>query len=113
MFGCGGLWHASSKRLATRWPADGAKAALSILATDQPIDLLFSDIVIPGEMDGRELARAALALRPALRVVLTSGYPASALPAGKQTPRASLLSKPYRREELIRTVQVAIEESTR
>jgi signal transduction histidine kinase len=86
--------------------ADGARAALSILATDRPIDLLFSDFVIAGEMDGRELARAALALRPALRIVLTSGYSASGVGAGEQTP---LLSKPYRGEELIRTVRAAIE----
>jgi two-component system, cell cycle sensor histidine kinase and response regulator CckA len=88
--------------------ADDAKAALSILATDQPIDLLFSDIVIPGEMDGRELARAALAMRPALRLVLTSGYSAPGSLAG-ETARAALLSKPYRRDELIRTVRAAIE----
>jgi two-component system, cell cycle sensor histidine kinase and response regulator CckA len=89
--------------------ADGANAALSILVTHRPIDLLFSDIVIPGEMDGRELARAALALRPALRVVLTSGYSSPAPAAGERMPQAAVLSKPYRREELIRTVRVAIE----
>jgi CheY-like chemotaxis protein len=86
--------------------AGDAEAALSILSTDQPIDLLLSDILIPGEMDGRELARAALALRPALRLVLTSGYCVSAS-LGTEPP-AMLLSKPYRRDELIRIVRATI-----
>lgn len=92
--------------------ADGAGGAISILATDQPIDLLFGDLCIAGEMDGREPARAALALRTALRIVLTSRHSASGAAADEQTPRAALLSKPYRREELIRTVRCAIEAPT-
>src|SRR4029077_5114125 len=57
--------------------AGSAAAALELLASAAPIDLLFTDVVIPGGMGGLDLARRALELRPGIRVIFTSGYAAS------------------------------------
>ena len=56
--------------------ADGGAAALDLLKDEVPIDLMLTDIVMPGGMDGRELANEARALRSDLPIVFISGYPA-------------------------------------
>src|SRR5207237_2661186 len=61
--------------------AGDGPAALAVLRREAEIDILFSDIVMPRGMNGVELARTALRLRPRLRVLLASGYPVSALSA--------------------------------
>jgi len=83
--------------------APDAPSGLSVLRRDADIDVLFSDIVMPRGMNGVELAREARRLRPELRVLLASGYPASALPggtAGSEDGEFPFLSKPYRASEL-------------
>ena len=55
-----------------------AKEALAMLVAGKPIELIFSDILMPGEMNGVELAREARRLRPDIPVVLTTGYSSSA-----------------------------------
>jgi signal transduction histidine kinase/ActR/RegA family two-component response regulator len=83
--------------------APDGPSALSVLRRDADIDVLFSDIVMPRGMNGVELAREARRLRPELRVLLASGYPASALPssnAGSEDGEFPFLSKPYRASEL-------------
>ena len=59
--------------------APDGPSALSVLRRDADIDVLFTDIVMPRGMNGLELARQARRLRPELRVLLASGYPASVL----------------------------------
>jgi CheY-like chemotaxis protein len=54
--------------------ANNGDAALAILKSDAPIDLLLTDIVMPGTLDGFALGRAALALRPNLKVLHVTGY---------------------------------------
>jgi PAS domain S-box-containing protein len=88
--------------------APDADAAMTIIQSPEPIELLLTDVVMPGEMDGRDLARAALLLRPELRVLLTSGFPDVRF-AGALAPGSRLLSKPYRRDELRRAVREAID----
>ena len=79
---------------------------MTIIDSPEPIHLLLTDIVMPGSMDGRDLARTGVRLRPAMRVLLTSGFPDARLPgSGGLTPKIRLLSKPYRREELRRAVR--------
>src|SRR3546814_14711640 len=81
--------------------AENAKAALEILDQGIDIDLLFTDIVMPGGMSGYDLAREAVARRPNLKVLMTSGFPGAALSNSKSFGTGvDLLSKPYRREEL-------------
>jgi PAS domain S-box-containing protein len=83
--------------------ASDGPSALAVLRGDPDIRILLSDIVMPHGMSGVELARAAVRLRPALRVLLASGYPMTALPGA--TDAAALdeflfLSKPYRSAQL-------------
>ena len=81
--------------------AINAAEALLILENTDDIALLFTDIVMPGGMNGRELAKAALRLRPDLRVLYTSGYTENAIVhQGRLDPGVDLLPKPYRRQDL-------------
>ncbi|MBN9562906.1 MAG: response regulator [Alphaproteobacteria bacterium] len=83
----------------TTLTASDAASALRRLAGDGRIDILFSDVVMPGGMSGVELVVEARRLRPGLRVLLTSGYTASV--NERQVPRdVPLLAKPYRRDDL-------------
>ncbi len=91
--------------------ASDAEAALEIIKSDTPIHLLLTDVVMPGDMDGRDLLRAAVARRPLLRTLLTSGFPdARAGGSAPQAPSTRLLSKPYRKEELRRAVREILDE---
>jgi signal transduction histidine kinase len=87
-----------------------ATKALEILKSDQPVDLLFSDVVIPGGADGAQLAVEARRVRPELKVLLTSGYAAAALSLEHGLPDTlEVVGKPYDREELAQKVRLAIE----
>ncbi|MGQ3113752.1 MAG: ATP-binding protein, partial [Brevundimonas sp.] len=88
--------------------AEGAAEALARLPED--VDLLFTDVVMPGGMNGRELAARALTLRPRLRVLFTSGYSRDALlTEGRLPPGVQLLGKPYRRHELATRVREVLD----
>jgi PAS domain S-box-containing protein len=89
--------------------ADG-QAALQLIESDEPFDLLFTDIVIPGGMSGRELADAARKRRPGLKVLYTSGYTDNAIiHHGKLDDGAALLTKPYRRNQLAETIRRSLD----
>jgi CheY-like chemotaxis protein len=86
--------------------AADAGDALDLLLRAQPVDLLFTDIVMPGGMDGLDLAREAIARYPDLKVLLTSGFPEARLDRDELPARhLHLLSKPYRRQELARALR--------
>jgi CheY-like chemotaxis protein len=90
--------------------ADTAATALERLRSTERIDILFSDVVMPGGMNGVQLAVVARTLRDGLKVVLTSGYTASALAQDHEMPVGTpLLSKPYAREELAQTLRSVLE----
>jgi PAS domain S-box-containing protein len=84
--------------------AQDAKAALALLGEgERGIDLLFTDVVLPGGMHGPELAKEARRRRPGLKVLYASGYTEDAiLHHGRLEGGAALLSKPYRKDELAR-----------
>jgi len=87
-------------------PAANATEALAISAKGTAFDLLFTDIVMAGGMNGRELAEQMVAARPSLRVLFTSGYAYDSLHAqGRATMGAPLLRKPYRKAELARMLR--------
>jgi PAS domain S-box-containing protein len=91
--------------------APDAAVAMGLIEGPEPIHLLLSDIVMPGDMDGRDLARAAARRRPAINVLLTSGFPDVRIPGpGLRSPGSRLLIKPYRKEELLRAVREAIDD---
>ena len=92
--------------------AGDGPSALSILEQRSDIDLLFTDVVMPGGMSGRVLADAANRLHPQLRVLYTSGYTENAIVHhGRLDEGARLLGKPYRRSELDRAVRAALAEA--
>ncbi|MCH8101058.1 MAG: response regulator, partial [Proteobacteria bacterium] len=84
--------------------ASDAEQALAVLAEEAHIDLLFTDVVMPG-MNGFELSERATALRPGLKVLLTSGYEQYAMAqTGETRFIADLLSKPSKIDDLAREV---------
>ncbi|MGE0747269.1 MAG: PAS domain S-box protein [Rhodospirillales bacterium] len=90
--------------------AVNGREALGVLESDEQIDLLFTDIVMPGGMSGWELAEKARALRPALRIMLTSGYAMETLLArGRMHAGMAFLNKPYRKAELARRLREALD----
>ncbi|WP_375453830.1 ATP-binding protein [uncultured Methylobacterium sp.] len=89
--------------------ARNAAEALAQLKDVARIDILFSDVMMPGGMNGSQLAVEAQRLRPGLKVLLTSGYVAN-LDEGQVIGRGELpvLSKPYRRDELARSLRLVL-----
>jgi signal transduction histidine kinase/CheY-like chemotaxis protein len=84
--------------------ADG-RAAVAVLAQDHSVALLMTDIVMPGGMNGRQLADHARLLRPDLAVLFTSGYTDDAIVReGRISPGDAFLPKPYRRARLAEAV---------
>jgi signal transduction histidine kinase/ActR/RegA family two-component response regulator len=90
--------------------AEHGAAALAILEErERHIDLLFTDIMMPGNLDGYALAELALERRPCIRILLTSGF--SGDKVGHNRDRAeplNLLRKPYRFDDLARAVREAL-----
>jgi signal transduction histidine kinase len=84
--------------------AADAKQALTILEA-QSVNLLFTDIVMSGGMSGHELSRIALARWPAMKVVLTSGFPDPERFTEGEHANIRVLVKPYRKEDLARTIR--------
>lgn len=81
--------------------APAAGAALAILESGIPIDLLFTDVVMPGSIKATELARKATGRLPRLKVLFTSGYTENSIVhGGRLDEGVELLSKPYTRDAL-------------
>ncbi|MEG9524189.1 MAG: MASE4 domain-containing protein [Hyphomicrobiales bacterium] len=88
--------------------ATQASEALERLGGPERIDILFSDVVMPGGMNGVQLSVEARRLRPGLRVLLTSGYTGTALDEHAVPADLPLLSKPYRRDELANKLRIVL-----
>jgi signal transduction histidine kinase len=87
--------------------AEDTQAALRILESE-PVDLLFTDIVMPGGTSGYEIAGRVLARWPQIKVVLTSGFPENRSNGDATSRGLRLLSKPYRRDDLGRIIREAL-----
>ena len=86
--------------------ASDAKEALRLLSDGKHVDLLFTDIVLPGAITGRVLADQAKDIRPDLRVLYTTGYTRNAIVhQGRLDPDVHLLNKPYTQQSLARKVR--------
>ena len=89
--------------------ASGGQEALELLERAGEIDLLFTDVMMPGGMNGREVAVAARRTRPGLKVLFTSGYAEGALQRdGRLEPGVLLLAKPFRKRDLAQKVREAL-----
>jgi signal transduction histidine kinase/CheY-like chemotaxis protein len=89
--------------------ASNGAEALSLIDAHPDIDLLFSDVVMPGGLTGPDVAKAALAKRPGLKVLFVSGYTDSAMADhGWSSTTMMLLQKPYRRADLAAKVRKAL-----
>lgn len=90
--------------------ASSGEPALEILRKTTGIDLLLTDVILPGGMNGAQIAAAAQAMLPELRVLFTSGYSENAImDEGRLTDGVELLSKPYRRSELAAKLRKVLE----
>jgi PAS domain S-box-containing protein len=86
--------------------ASNGTDALELLARTADVDLLFTDVVMPGGMNGGQVAEAARRVRPGLKVLFASGYFEGALVReGNIEASAQFLVKPYRKKELAQKVE--------
>jgi signal transduction histidine kinase/ActR/RegA family two-component response regulator len=86
--------------------AGDAAEALRLAADGARIDLLFTDVVLPGGVSGRQLSDNILKLRPDLPVLFTTGYTRNAIVHhGRLDPDVQLLNKPYTQQDLLRKVR--------
>ena len=89
--------------------AGNATEALAIIDADKNIDLLFTDIIMPGGMNGRQLADEMVKVRPGLRVLFTSGYTENAIiHHGRLDEGVLLLAKPYRKSDMAIMIRKAL-----
>lgn len=89
--------------------AEDAAEALRLMESDGPFDLAFSDVVMPGPIDGRAMATEIKALYPKLPVVLTTGY--ADVERISATSQFRPLAKPYTRRQLAEAMREAIDAS--
>jgi len=91
-------------------PATNGAAALEILDSGNDIDLLFTDVVMPGGLNGRQLADEAVRRRPGLKVLFTTGYTRNAIVHhGRLDPGVEMVGKPFSSDELIRKVRAILD----
>ena len=79
--------------------AETGPLALAVLGRRPEIDLLFTDMVMPGGLSGNELAALAVKLKPNLRVLYTTGFAEAATGSGSFEVRGKLITKPYRKSD--------------
>jgi CheY-like chemotaxis protein len=92
--------------------AANAAEALAIADEGAAFDLLFTDVIMPGKMNGRQLAEEMAKRRSPLKVLFTSGYTENAIiHHGRLDPGVLLLPKPYRKSELARMLRSAIDDA--
>ena len=90
--------------------ASDADTALALVRDNAAVDLLFTDVVLSGRLNGRQLAEAVHELLPALPVIYTSGYTENAIVHhGRLDEGVTLLSKPYRTDQLARVISEALQ----
>ena len=90
--------------------AGNGAEAIDHLRAGQPFELLFTDVVLSGEMNGIEIAEAATRLQPEIKVLYATGYAKdTVVHHGKLDPGETLVNKPYRRAELLEKVRAKLD----
>ncbi len=90
--------------------AEHGDGAAEILQNENGIDAVFSDLVMPGELDGLALARHIVATYPNMRILLTSGYAEDILSRHNETVEHDILRKPYRQSDLAKALSALFED---
>ena len=94
----------------TTLEAGNAAEALAIIDNGATIDLLFTDVIMPGSMNGRQLVDEALKRKSTLKTLFTSGYTENAIVHhGRLDTGVLLLAKPYRKSDLARMIRIALD----
>jgi diguanylate cyclase (GGDEF)-like protein len=89
--------------------ADNARNALQLLENDAAIDLIFTDIVMPGGLDGFDLSRQADVIRPGIKVLYMSGFAATQVARARRGEVARVLHKPFRLNHVLESVAYALQ----
>nr|WP_298687366.1 cache domain-containing protein [uncultured Dongia sp.] len=90
--------------------AEDAKQALDIMARGTSVDLLFSDVVMPGGLSGFDLAAKVTELYPPMRILLVTGFAEAAIKNGvAKESNLQVMSKPYRRQELAERLRALLD----
>ncbi len=88
--------------------ADGPEEAITIFQAAVPIDLVFSDVQMPGEMDGFGLARWVRAHRPGVKVILASGVVKASTAAADLCEHDSFFQKPYHEQQVVDRIRALL-----
>jgi signal transduction histidine kinase/ActR/RegA family two-component response regulator len=90
--------------------ADSAQSALRVMESGAAVDLLFTDVVMPGGMTGVDLVMASRERRPALKALLTTGYSEIFVKTGNGDGNVDLIGKPYRKRDLAAKIRSILDE---
>jgi len=89
--------------------AGNGTAAMEMLGKHPEIEVVFADLVLPGELSGLDLARRVQEIHPGVHVILTSGYSAEMMNGWFEDLDLQVLPKPYRQAELARIFREALQ----
>ena len=89
--------------------ADSAAEALRMIEGDPAIGLIFTDIIMPGGLDGLDLGRQAELIRPGIKMLYMSGYAASAVLQAARTEQTRIVHKPFRLDHVLESVRYALQ----
>ena len=88
--------------------AETGPDAITLLKSGEPIALVFSDIVMPGGMTGYDVAQWVQSMKPAVKMLQTTGYSEIPVAVGETAGRVKVLGKPYTREQLACALREAL-----
>ena len=86
--------------------------ALQVLRSEPKVDLLFTDLIMPGSMNGVVLAREARRMIPSIKILLTTGYASESIERHGADGEFPVLDKPYRHDELARKIRIVLDGAT-
>ena len=89
--------------------ADTARSAFEIMESGAAIDLLFTDVVMPGGMTGVDLVAALRERSPGLKALLTTGYSEIFVKSGNGNDNMELIGKPYRKRDLAMKIRAILD----